>query len=41
MGTGIIQKVEPYGEDLRITVLFKNRGKKILSAKYAKLEIIE
>lgn len=41
MGTGIIQKVEPYGEDIRITVLFKNKGKKVLSAKYAKLDVIE
>jgi len=37
MGQGTIVKVEPYGDDFKITVVFKNSGKKILSAKFAGL----
>ncbi len=40
MGQGTIVKSEPYGDDLRLTVVFKTSGKKTLSAKYAGLEII-
>ncbi len=40
MGIGTIAKVEPYGDDVRLTVVFKNKGKKQLSAKYANLKII-
>ncbi len=40
MGTGTITKVEPYGDDVRLTVVFKNKGKKQLSAKYANLKIV-
>ncbi|PKL91227.1 MAG: ATP-dependent DNA helicase PcrA [Candidatus Goldiibacteriota bacterium HGW-Goldbacteria-1] len=37
MGEGIITKIEPYGDDYRITVMFKKNGRKELSAKYAGL----
>ncbi|HNZ30279.1 MAG TPA: 3'-5' exonuclease, partial [Candidatus Goldiibacteriota bacterium] len=37
MGDGIITKIEPYGDDYKITVMFKKHGKKELSAKYAGL----
>jgi DNA helicase-2/ATP-dependent DNA helicase PcrA len=37
MGQGTILKVEPYGDDLKVTVLFRNSGKKTLSAKLAGL----
>jgi len=40
MGTGTIIKVEPYGDDLRLTINFKTHGKKIISAKYGGLEKI-
>lgn len=41
MGRGVIEKVEPWGDDLRLTVIFEKKGKKLLSAKYAKLEMVE
>ncbi|MGD0565912.1 MAG: 3'-5' exonuclease, partial [Candidatus Goldiibacteriota bacterium] len=37
MGTGTILKSEPYGDDVKITVMFKNFGKKVLSGKFAGL----
>jgi len=37
MGTGTILKAEPYGDDVRITVMFRNHGKKVLSGKFAGL----
>jgi DNA helicase-2/ATP-dependent DNA helicase PcrA len=40
LGQGTILKTEPYGDDLKITVLFRNCGKKVLSAKFAGLEKI-
>jgi len=40
LGQGTILKAEPYGDDLKITVLFRNAGKKTLSAKFAGLEKI-
>ena len=38
MGYGRIVKIEPYGDDFKLTVNFDTRGKKVLSAKYAALE---
>lgn len=40
LGTGTILKTEAYGDDFKITVLFRNAGKKVLSAKFAGLEKI-
>ena len=40
MGKGSIVKAEPYGDDIKVTVVFKKHGKKVLSAKYAGLEKI-
>ena len=37
MGKGTISKVEPYGDDFRVTVIFEKHGKKVLSARYAGL----
>ncbi len=41
MGIGKIEKVEPYGDDIRLTVIFRNKGKRTLSAKYAKFETVD
>ena len=38
MGEGQIVKIEPYGDDFKITVSFKKHGKKVLSAQYANLQ---
>ena len=40
-GEGIISKVEPEGEDLKVDIDFEKAGHKRLMAKYAKLEIID
>ncbi len=40
LGQGTILKTEPYGDDFKITVLFRSAGKKVLSAKFAGLEKI-
>ena len=37
MGTGTILNAEPYGDDVKITVMFKTHGKKVLSGKFAGL----
>lgn len=39
-GEGIINKVEPEGEDLKVDIAFNKSGNKRLMAKYANLEII-
>ena len=39
-GEGIINKVEPEGEDLKVDINFDKAGHKRLMAKYANLEII-
>jgi DNA helicase-2/ATP-dependent DNA helicase PcrA len=38
MGIGVILKIDPYGDDFKLTVSFKNHGKKVLSANHAGLE---
>jgi DNA helicase II / ATP-dependent DNA helicase PcrA len=38
MGEGIILKIEPHGDDFKLTVSFKKHGKKVLSANHAGLE---
>lgn len=38
MGVGRIMKIEPYNDDLKLTILFDTRGKKVLSAKFAGLQ---
>lgn len=38
MGKGKVMNVEPNGEDYKVTVMFKAKGKKILSLKFAGLE---
>jgi DNA helicase-2/ATP-dependent DNA helicase PcrA len=40
LGQGTILKAEPYGDDIKITILFRTAGKKILMAKFAALEKI-
>ena len=40
-GEGIINYVEPEGEDLKVDINFEKAGHKRLMAKFAKLEIIE
>ena len=40
-GEGIINKVEPEGDDLKVDIDFEKSGHKRLMAKYAKLEIIK
>ena len=40
-GEGIIDKVEPEGEDLKVDIIFDKVGHKRLMAKFARLEIIE
>ena len=40
-GEGVINKVEPEGEDLKVDINFDKVGHKRLMAKFAKLEIIE
>ncbi len=37
MGKGTVIKIEPYGDDYKVTVLFEKHGKKVLSARYAGL----
>ena len=39
-GEGIINKIEPEGEDLKVDIDFEKSGHKRLMAKYARLEII-
>lgn len=39
-GEGIINKVEPEGEDLKVDITFDKAGHKRLMAKFAKLEVI-
>lgn len=38
LGQGTILKAEPYGDDIKITILFRNAGKKVLMSKFAALE---
>ena len=40
-GEGIINKVEPEGEDLKVDINFNKVGHKRLMAKFANLEIID
>jgi len=40
MGAGVIVKIEPHGDDFKLTVNFKAHGKKVLSANHAGLEKI-
>jgi DNA helicase-2/ATP-dependent DNA helicase PcrA len=40
MGKGVILKVEPHGNDYKVTVAFEKHGKKVLSANFAGLEKI-
>ncbi|MCX8092687.1 MAG: UvrD-helicase domain-containing protein [Candidatus Goldbacteria bacterium] len=40
MGEGVILKIEPHGDDYKLTVVFKKHGKKVLSANFAGLEKI-
>lgn len=40
MGLGVILKIEPHGDDFKVTVSFKKHGKKTLSANHAGLEKI-
>ena len=40
-GEGIINLVEPEGEDLKVDITFEKAGHKRLMAKFAKLEVIE
>ncbi|MBN1114697.1 MAG: UvrD-helicase domain-containing protein [Oligoflexia bacterium] len=40
MGQGQIMKIEPHGDDFKLTVVFKKHGKKVLSANHAGLEKI-
>jgi DNA helicase-2/ATP-dependent DNA helicase PcrA len=40
MGEGIILKIEPHGDDYKLTVAFKKHGKKVLSANFAGLQKI-
>ena len=40
-GEGIINKVEPEGEDLKVDINFDKVGHKRLMAKFANLEVIE
>ena len=39
-GEGVISKVEPEGEDLKVDIDFEKVGHKRLMAKFAKLEIL-
>ena len=39
-GEGIINKVEPEGDDLKVDINFEKAGHKRLMAKYANLEIL-
>ena len=40
-GEGVINKVEPEGEDLKVDINFEKAGHKRLMAKFAKLEILD
>ncbi len=40
MGEGVILKIEPHGDDYKLTVSFKKHGKKVMSANFAGLEKI-
>ena len=40
-GEGIINSVEPEGEDLKVDITFEKAGHKRLMAKFARLEIID
>jgi DNA helicase-2/ATP-dependent DNA helicase PcrA len=40
MGQGVILKIEPHGDDFKLTIAFKKHGKKVLSANHAGLEKI-
>jgi hypothetical protein len=37
-GLGVVQKQEGEGEDLKLTIIFRDVGRKVVAAKYAKLE---
>ena len=37
-GLGVVQKQEGEGDGLKVTIIFRNVGRKIVAAKYAKLE---
>jgi hypothetical protein len=37
-GLGVVQKQEGEGESLKLTIIFRGVGRKIVAAKYAKLE---
>jgi DNA helicase-2/ATP-dependent DNA helicase PcrA len=40
MGQGVILRIEPHGDDFKLTIAFKKHGKKVLSANHAGLEKI-
>jgi DNA helicase II / ATP-dependent DNA helicase PcrA len=37
-GLGVVQKQEGEGDGLKLTIIFRNMGRKVVAAKYAKLE---
>jgi DNA helicase-2/ATP-dependent DNA helicase PcrA len=37
-GLGVVQKQEGAGDSLKLTIIFRNVGRKVVAAKYAKLE---
>jgi PcrA/UvrD tudor domain len=37
-GLGVVQKQEGEGESLKLTIIFRDMGRKVVAAKYAKLE---
>jgi hypothetical protein len=37
-GLGVVQKQEGEGESLKLTIIFRDVGRKVVAAKYAKLE---
>ena len=37
-GLGVVQKQEGEGDSLKLTIIFRNMGRKVVAAKYAKLE---
>lgn len=39
-GLGVVQRREGKGDGLRLRIIFRNVGSKLLAAKYAKLEIV-
>ena len=37
-GLGVVQKQEGEGDSLKLTIIFRDMGRKVVAAKYAKLE---